>query len=132
MGRPHHLVMFALMIARQGYVYRWVDHRFWYYPLPFVALVLCGALLAVHRWRPAAGRTARRLVPIVLAGVVLSNLASLPAQRDVMASGPWFGEIYPQCQRLKDSLRTGAPDPALDPAYRALFDHSMAAQAARR
>ena len=41
------LVMFALMIARHGYVYRWIDHRHWYYPIPFLALALCGLLLAL-------------------------------------------------------------------------------------
>lgn len=125
------LVMFTLMIARHPAVY-WIDHRFWYYPLPSLALLLCGTLLALNAWVPTLPARQRRMVPVVLAVIVLSNVLSLGHRRDVMATGPWFGRIHPQCELLKASLRAGRPDPGLDHFYRPLFDHSVAAQAAAR
>jgi hypothetical protein len=124
------LLMFALMIARHGPVYRWIDHRFWYYPLPFLALLLCGGLLALRAWAPALPGRQRRLLPAVLTVLVLSNLLSLDHRRDIMVSGPWFGQVYPQCQLLKTSLRVGEPHPQLNGPFRLLFDHSRAAQTA--
>jgi hypothetical protein len=123
------LVMFALMIARHGYVYRWVDHRYWYYPIPFLALALCGLLLALDAWSETASARQRSGVAIGLAVLAVSNLLSLDSRRDVMLSGQWFGDIYPQCQLLKTSLRSGTPAPGLAPEYLALYEHLTATAA---
>jgi len=123
------LVMFALMIARHGYVYRWIDHRYWYYPLPFLALALCGLLLALDAWSVHASRRQRAVLAVALGVLAVSNVLSLDQRRDVMRGGQWFGEVYPQCQLLKASLRTGSPAPGLVPEYQALYDHLSASTA---
>ncbi len=117
------VVMFALMIARHGYVYRWIDHRFWYYPLPYLAVALFGMLLAADfAMRHVQGRY-RRALPLLLVALTVSNCLSLDRYREIMVNGPWFGPIYIQCEALKASFRSGSPDPQLDPAYRAFFEH---------
>lgn len=122
-GLLAHVVMFALMIARHGYVYRWIDHRYWYYPLPFLALAACALLLFTSAW--AGGTTPRRqhTLAALLAVCVVGNLLSLGHRREVMLTGEWFGEIYPQCTLLKASLREGALRDGLKPEYAALYTH---------
>jgi hypothetical protein len=124
--------MFALMIARHGYVYRWIDHRYWYYPIPFLALALCGLLLALDAGLEHASRRQRTMIAIALALLAVSNVLSLEPRRDVMRSGQWFGEVYPQCELLKASLRNGAPALGLAPEYQALYQHLTATAADRQ
>lgn len=123
------LLMFALMIARHGYVYRWIDHRYWYYPIPFLALALCGLLLGLDAWLAHASRRQRTILAIALAILALSNVLSLEQRRDVMRGGQWFGEIYPQCELLKASLRAGSPAHGMAPDYLALYERLTATAA---
>lgn len=116
------IVLFALMIARHGYIYRWPDHRFWYYPLPLCALALCGALVVVNRLSRDWPSYRKKIVAATLIALAASNVAFLEHRRDVMARGPWFGPVYEQCELLKRSLRSGSPASQLKPSYRALFD----------
>ena len=116
------VLLFTVMIARHGYIYRWLDHRFWYYPLPLCALALCGLLVVMNRVaKPWNGR-AKAFTALVLAGLAASNVVSLNKRRDVMAEGRWFGPVYYQCELLKQSLRSGSAVPELNPAYKSLFD----------
>jgi hypothetical protein len=47
------VVMVALMVQRYDFV-TWVDHRFWYYPLPYQTLVSFGLLWALDHGGPRA------------------------------------------------------------------------------
>jgi hypothetical protein len=118
------VMMFALMIARHGYVYRWVDHRYWYYPMPYLGLALVGSLiLANHRWSRLSGYQ-RIAINVVLMFVVVGNCMTLTEYRQTMIEGPWFGPVYTQCELLKASLRTGDPAVALNAEYKAFLDYS--------
>jgi hypothetical protein len=117
------IVLFAVMIARHGYVYRWYDHRYWYYPLPLCALALCGWLLVCDRVAERWHGRARLVMTIALTGIVTSNVLSLNLRRDLMAGGPWFGPVYQQCTLLKESLRSGSPAAGLDGPYVPLFSY---------
>lgn len=122
-GLLAHVVMFALMIARHGYVYRWIDHRYWYYPLPFLALAACALLLLTNAWAGNATPGRQRMLAAFLAVCVIGNLVNLGHRREVMLSGEWFREVYAQCTLLKASLREGAPREGLKPEYIALYEH---------
>jgi hypothetical protein len=115
--------MFALMLARHGYVYRWVDHRYWYYPMPFLATALFALLVTLDLAMPRLPSRLRRLAPAGLALVVISNVLTLDYYQALMRSGPWFGPVSVQSELLKASLRQGQPDPGLDPEYRSFFDY---------
>jgi hypothetical protein len=117
------VAMFALMIARHGYVYRWIDHRYWYYPLPFLALAACGLLLLVNAWAQRASPRSQRVLALVLVGSVVGNLLTLGHRRDVMLTGEWFREVHQQCTLLKAALRDGSPRDGLTPGYAALYAH---------
>jgi hypothetical protein len=117
-----HVVMFALMIARHPYVYEWADHRHWYYPLPALAIVLFGMVVGLNAAWPSLERGARRAVQVLLAVLVIGNLASLTHYRRLMLSGPWFGPLHVQSDRLKAFLRTGVENPRLPPNFRAFAE----------
>jgi hypothetical protein len=121
------VVMFALMIARHGYVYRWIDHRYWYYPLPFLAPTSCSLLLLGNAWAQRASPRSQRVLALVLVGSVLGNLLNLGHRRTVMLTGEWFHEVHQQCTLLKASLRDGAPRDGLTSGYVALYTHLTSA-----
>jgi len=116
------VVMFALMSFRHSPIYEWVDHRHWYYPLPFLGTVVFGVAAWLDRVIPRLGQSGRRMVAAVLLLGVMSNIASLGHLRTIMASGPWFGPVFAQSEWLKASLRSGLADPRLNAEYRWFFD----------
>ena len=61
----------------------WADHRLWYYPLPYQALVAFSLLWALDR-RAVAGGSTTTLVRVVLGAVVVGNVAQLPEKLAVM------------------------------------------------
>jgi hypothetical protein len=129
LGGALQVVMFGLMLARHRYLYEWVDHRNWYYPLPFLATVLfLLAVLLDAAW--ASFRAATRRV-VVAAAVLLaaSNLASLDHHRRRMLSAPWFPRIHQQTPLLVEALRTGTLPAGLDPDYAAFARHLLAEKA---
>jgi hypothetical protein len=114
-----HVVMFAMMIHQHPPIEEYIDHRFWYYPVPFAATVL----FAVLAWLDALALSAarQRVVLAALCVVAIANLLSLPARRKVMAHGPYFERVFAQSELLKRSLAAGAPDPGLDEVYREYY-----------
>jgi hypothetical protein len=118
------VAMVAVMAQRHEPV-TWVDHRTWYYPLPYQALVILGLAWALERVTLARGGALPRVVPVVLVLVALSNVTQWPERRLVMESGPWFADVSRRSASLERSFRTGQADPLLDGDYRRFFFESL-------
>ena len=118
------LAMVAVMVQRHDPV-TWVDHRVWYYPLPFQALLVFALAVGLERVTRARGGTLPRVVPAVLALLVLANVAQWPERRAVMESGPWFADVSRRSESLERSFRAGQADPLLDGDYRRFFFESL-------
>jgi len=114
----------AVMVQRHDPV-AWIDHRAWYYPLPFQALVILGLAWGLERVARARGGALPRAVPAVLALVALSNVAQWPERRLTMESGPWFADVSRRSASLERSFRDGHADPLLDGDYRRFFFESL-------
>jgi hypothetical protein len=116
------VVMFALMIVRHPPLYDWIDHRYWYYPLPFQALLLALIVMLLDRALPSWMGWRRMVVNVLLAAAIASNAAHWPAYRDRMLTSRWFSRVYPQTAILKSSIRAGRPDRRLILQYRGFYD----------
>jgi hypothetical protein len=114
------LVMVAVMVQRHQPV-TWIDHRLWYYPLPFQILLVFTLLWGLERVTMARGGTLPTAVPVLLAMLVLSNVAHWPELRQMMQSGPWFSDAVRRSDLLKASLRSGSAEPLLDADHRRFF-----------
>jgi len=115
--------MVAMMVARYRTI-TWIDHRFWYYPLPFQALLVFGMLWGLERLALARGSLPRPL-PIVLAGLVVANVAQWPERRYIMQSGPWFSGVARRSALLVRSWRNGRPELRLDGEYRHFYFETL-------
>jgi hypothetical protein len=115
--------MVAMMAARYRTI-TWIDHRFWYYPLPFQALLVVGMLWGLERLALARG-SLPRLVPIVLVALVVANVAQWPERRYVMQSGPWFSGVERRSALLVRSWRSGRPELLLDGEYRRFYFETL-------
>ena len=62
---------------------------------------------------------------LTLTVAIVSNAAHWTDYRDVMLTSRWFSRVYPQTELLKDSLRSGAPDPRLIRQYRQFYDFCL-------
>ncbi len=116
-----HVVMFGVMIARHPYVYTWIDHWYWYYPLPFLVVALFGLAVFLNATLPEWQTVSRRLLRVALILIAASNLAHLPAYRSLMATGEWFGPIYTMTENLKASIRHRYPHPDLSGDFEQFF-----------
>jgi hypothetical protein len=116
-----HIVLFGVMITRHGYVYNWIDHWYWYYPLPFLVITLFGLAFLLHTVLPRLRTAQRQALRVALVLIAVSNLAHLPGYRTVMASGEWFRPVYMWSENLKESIRQGNPRPDLGPEFRRFF-----------
>jgi hypothetical protein len=111
--------MVAIMVQRHAPV-TWIDHRFWYYPLPFQALVVFGLLWGLERAEVRRG-SLPVAVPLGLAALVVVNVAQWPERRLLMQSGPWFGDVERRSALLVRSLRGERAHPLLDGDYRRFY-----------
>ena len=118
------VAMVAVMVQRHDPV-TWIDHREWYYPLPFQVLVILGLAWGLERVTLARGGTLPRVVPAVLALVAVSNVMQWPERRLTMESGPWFADVSRRSASLERSFRAGQADPLLDGDYRRFFFESL-------
>jgi hypothetical protein len=125
LGAAAQVAMVAVMVQRHDPV-TWIDHRAWYYPLPYQALLLLALAWGLERVARARGGRLPRLVPAVLALLALANVAQWPDRRRVMESGPWFADASRRSDRLERSFRTGQADPLLDGDHRRFFFESLA------
>ncbi|HYJ03488.1 MAG TPA: hypothetical protein VEX43_00010 [Chthoniobacterales bacterium] len=115
------IVMFGLMIARHPYIYDWMDHRYWYYPLPFLMTVLLGLALLLNALIPRLRIGQRQVLRVALVLIAVSNLLHLPAYRNLMVGAPWFGPVYARAEKLKVSIRNRSADPELGEEYNRFF-----------
>ena len=117
------VLMFALMIARAKYIYFGLDHRYWYYAMPFLVTLLFAVLLTLDAAVARLSPNRRWLVSVVLSMVIVSNLTTLNQHRRTMRAWPWFGPVYVQSEVFRSSLRNGVPDPRLDGWYKPVFEY---------
>jgi hypothetical protein len=114
------LAMIAIMVQRHEPV-TWADHRLWYYPLPYQALVAFGVLWALDRRTIARGRSAARLVRFGLGALVVANAAQWPEKRLVMQTEPAFAEELRGSQLLSRSLAGAHAAPGLAGDHRRFY-----------
>jgi hypothetical protein len=124
LGVAAQVAMVNVMVQRHDPV-TWVDHRAWYYPLPFQALVILALAWGLERAARARGGTLPRVVPAILALVALANVTQWPERRVTMESGPWFADVSRRSESLERSFREGQADPLLDGDYRRFFFESL-------
>jgi hypothetical protein len=110
------VLMFALMITRHPQVYVALDHRYFYYPLPFMTTLLFGALVLIDavEFRVAAGMWIVRTSLLV---ALLGNILTLPHHMRVMKLGAWFGEVSSQTAALKHALANNTSVLAMQTEY---------------
>jgi hypothetical protein len=110
--------MYTAMAFRHPSIFEMEDHRYWYYPLPYVVTLLFAvAVLADHLARELP-RAFRRLPHALVAAGVVGNLVHLDDYRSQLARGVYFGPVYAQSVWLKGSLEQRSVDPRLAPEYR--------------
>jgi hypothetical protein len=119
------VLMFALMISKHHYVYDWVDHRFWYYPLSYVTTVIFGLAILVNNILPLINSSSRKLLCMLLIFMSLSNLLNLQHYKDLMLSSYWFLPVYEQAEMLKKSFQTNVVNPELNKEYRSVYFQSL-------
>jgi hypothetical protein len=110
------VLMFALMITRHPQVYVSLDHRYFYYPLPFMTTVLFGAFVlsdAVEATRNAGVQILR----VGLIAALWMNIAALPRHQAVMERGAWFSEVSSQTAALRHALATKTSVLAMQTEY---------------
>jgi hypothetical protein len=112
-------VMYDLMIARHQPIYA-LDHRYWYYPLPLLSIILVGLVLCLNALVPMMRLGEKRMLKGFLVAMVIGNLVSLPRYKHHMLTGNYFAPVFVQSDRLKAFVHTGTEDPTLTPKYRQL------------
>jgi hypothetical protein len=110
--------MFGVMVWRYPMVYDFADHRLWYFPWPFQALLVFGLLVLLDRLLPRLDARARGIINGVLLLVAVANVAEWPRDREISLHSDWFPKVHDQSTRLKASLRDGSADPGIWGAYR--------------
>ncbi len=110
--------MFGVMVWRYPMVYDFTDHRLWYFPWPFQALLVFGLLVLMTRLLPRLGPRGRALVDGCLVLLAIANVAAWPRDREISLHSQWFPKIHDQTTRLKASLRDGKTDPQIWGAFR--------------
>ena len=115
-------VLVALLIARHPPIYDWYDHRLWYYPLPFQALVTALLVVAIARAVPTWSAARTGILCVLLAVMVVGNVLRWSDYRRAQLRSYWFPGVYTQNIALKASLADGRPRPSLSPEFFAFFE----------
>jgi hypothetical protein len=116
------IVMFGLMIARHPMVYDWVDHRYWYYPLPFQALLFAGLCLLLARAMQGWSATGRSAAAGVIVLLIAGNIWHWTDYRNRTMNSRWFSRVYAQTQILRESLEKNDADPRLIIQYYKFYE----------
>src|SRR4029450_1193819 len=99
--------MFGVMVWRYPMVYDFTDHRLWYFPWPFQALLVFGLLVLLRRVFPRLPARQRALVDAALVLVAVANVAAWPRDRQISLHSQWFPKIHDPPRRRKTPLRDG-------------------------
>jgi len=110
--------MFGVMVWRYPMVYDFMDHRLWYFPWPFQALLVFGLLVLLNHLEPRLDVGGRRIVHGALVLLAVANVAQWGRHREISLHSDWFPKVHDQSTRLKASLRDGKTDPLIWGAYR--------------
>jgi hypothetical protein len=116
------IVMFGLMIARHPMVYDWVDHRYWYYPLPFQALLFAGLCLLLARGMQGWSATGRAIAAGAIVLLIAGNISHWTDYRSRTMNSRWFSRVYPQTLILRESLERNEADPRLILQYYKFYE----------
>jgi len=119
-GLAGQVAMVAIMVQRHEPV-TWADHRLWYYPLPYQALVVFGLLWALDRRAARGDGFLPRILPIALAALVVANVAQWPEKRLVMQSEPAFAEELRGSRLLARALDGGRAEASLAGDHRRFY-----------
>lgn len=112
-----HLAMFAAMVARHPPIYEWLDHRLWYYPLPFQALLVV-AIAAGLEAVGSAGKPVRVVtLNALLIVLIIGNVTRWDDHLRTMWRSRWFPTVYLQTHLLKSSFHEGRPAGGLNGEY---------------
>jgi len=126
------VLMFALMILRHPPVYEWPDHRLWYYPLPYQAVLLFGMAMLLGKGLIRGGHKQVWAVNLLLVVVVIGNISHWRDYRRAMLRSPWFPTVYYQSGALKHSLRDRRPAPYLNREYGGFYEFCVRRLPAKR
>lgn len=116
------IAMFGFMIARHPMVYDWVDHRYWYYPLPYQAVLFAGLCLLLARASTAWSSARRAVAAAVILLLIAGNISQWTEYRTVMMNSRWFYRVYPQTTILRESLEKNDADPRLIVQYYGFYE----------
>jgi hypothetical protein len=111
------IVMSAAMVARHPPIYDFVDHRLWYYPLPFQALLIGLTSALLMRLSPEWSRRRVAIVNVLLAAAIVANVSKWDDHRRTQLASRWFPMVHQQSEALKASLAAGRPSLSLRPEY---------------
>ena len=112
----------ALLIARHPPIYDWYDHRLWYYPLPFQALVTALLVVLIGRSVPTWSSARTGILCLLLATMVVGNVVRWKDYRRAQLRSYWFPGVYTLNIALKASFADGRPRPSLSPEFFAFFE----------
>jgi hypothetical protein len=112
----------ALLIARHPPIYDWSDHRLWYYPLPFQAVITALAVAAIGRVVPTWSAARAGVLGLLLAALAVGNVVQWSDYRRAQLRSHWFPDVYTLNIALKASFADGRPRPSLSPEFFAFFE----------